>query len=327
MHGVAHGHDKVHSMPNGTRGLLQCLKEVFRQIKAIRETSGGEHPAEEVVDSIVEVLELKEFDAIISGSIAQTGDSHTDALVFKKCLSRYVRCLHEHCHDEDRPGTCVKRMKNELPAMINSPCRFKFHQVRMLELINSITCDQLGFVAGEHSQPFRSASMDYQLASLRYMTECFPNATTVDDFLHCQVEELTACFRYRRAAIHAYVSGRAMAMSISAMHAATNFADHYITQYAVKPMEQLQNPMRRYTMGVPPLEVKETKADNQRRAQCILKRLQYAKKNPSIECALYMHPVSETWMQIFDMQGRRRTTATKCLSSSVEPMDDDDDDH
>ena len=131
----------------------------------------------------------------------------------------------------------------------------------MLELINSTTYDQLGFVAIEFCGAFQpknaQASREYPLASLRYMPECFSNATSVDDFLDCQAKELTACFRSRRAAIHAYVSGRRMAMSTSAMHVAANITDHYITQYTVEPMEQLQNSMTRYTMGLPPLEIKE----------------------------------------------------------------------
>jgi hypothetical protein len=53
MRGFAHGHGKVHSIPDGVLGLLQCLKDVVEQINTIIDTSGGEQPAEEVVDSIV----------------------------------------------------------------------------------------------------------------------------------------------------------------------------------------------------------------------------------------------------------------------------------
>ena len=52
--GFAHGHGKVHSIPDGTRGLMQCLEDVLGEINALRETSGGEHPAQEKVDAIVE---------------------------------------------------------------------------------------------------------------------------------------------------------------------------------------------------------------------------------------------------------------------------------
>jgi hypothetical protein len=53
MRGFAHGHGKVHSIPDGVLGLLQCLKDVVEQINTIIDISGGEQPAEEVVDSIV----------------------------------------------------------------------------------------------------------------------------------------------------------------------------------------------------------------------------------------------------------------------------------
>ena len=43
--GFAHGHGKVHSIPDGTLGLLRCLKEVIEEIKAIEASSGGQHPA------------------------------------------------------------------------------------------------------------------------------------------------------------------------------------------------------------------------------------------------------------------------------------------
>ena len=41
--GFAHGHGKVHSIPDGTLGLLKCLEDVIEEIKAIQEASGGEH--------------------------------------------------------------------------------------------------------------------------------------------------------------------------------------------------------------------------------------------------------------------------------------------
>ena len=51
--GFAHGHGKVHSIPDGTTGLLQCLEEVMQEIKALQDASSGPHLAEETVESIV----------------------------------------------------------------------------------------------------------------------------------------------------------------------------------------------------------------------------------------------------------------------------------
>ena len=51
--GFAHGHGKVHSIPDGTLGLLRCLENVIKEINAIEEASGGEHPADDLVEGIV----------------------------------------------------------------------------------------------------------------------------------------------------------------------------------------------------------------------------------------------------------------------------------
>ena len=37
--GFAHGHGKVHSIPNGTRDLLQCLDDVVQEIEALQAPS------------------------------------------------------------------------------------------------------------------------------------------------------------------------------------------------------------------------------------------------------------------------------------------------
>ena len=50
--GFAHGHGKVHSIPDGTLGLLRRLQEVIDEIKTIEAASGGQHPAEELVEDI-----------------------------------------------------------------------------------------------------------------------------------------------------------------------------------------------------------------------------------------------------------------------------------
>ena len=51
--GFAHGHGKVHSIPDGTLGLLRCLEDVIKEIHALKVASGGEHPADDLVDGIV----------------------------------------------------------------------------------------------------------------------------------------------------------------------------------------------------------------------------------------------------------------------------------
>ena len=48
-----------------------------------------------------------------------------------------------------------------------------------------------------------------------------------------------------------------VAMSIVALHEAETIVDYYITKYAAKPMEQLQNLTTQYALGMRRLEEKE----------------------------------------------------------------------
>ena len=43
----------MHSIPDGTQGLLKCLEDVLEEIRAIETISGGIHPTEDVVEGIV----------------------------------------------------------------------------------------------------------------------------------------------------------------------------------------------------------------------------------------------------------------------------------
>ena len=489
--GFAHGHGKVHSIPDGTQGLLRCLEDVLKEINAIQEASGGAHPAEEVVDVIVanriqsynkslidsastrqyesatlpakqlgvmlpdapftekqqrqsrydggveadqvtprplvsvqpaepyahvsrnrrrlnfehqlrgndykelpltgcqlciaphyllpqsfgqefpfgdegeaddsDVAqlagppwvfdeasgELQHFLADLTGSIAQAHDFRADAIVFERCFGRDVRFLHHHDHDHDCSGTCVKNVKKKtkevLSEMIKAnrapPCRFEFYHVVMLQLcdkmtkirrrgkevvdtphiVNATTRNQFGSVALERPQPFRSASSDCALGSLRcnndfrYMPEGFPDATDLDQLFRCDVEQLAACFRSTRAAIKAYKSVRRMAMSVVAAHVAANIIDYYITKYAAKPMEQLQNLVTQYALGLRRLELEEAEEEkavgvaatgaqpvnDQARGRRVLLKLQYAANRSkwisSTECALYVHTEQQHW--------------------------------
>ena len=51
--GFAHGHGKCHSIPDGTRDLLKCLKKVALEIQALQNASDGAHLAEDVVEDLV----------------------------------------------------------------------------------------------------------------------------------------------------------------------------------------------------------------------------------------------------------------------------------
>ena len=108
-----------------------------------------------------------------------------------------------------------------------------------------------------------------------------------------------------------------MAMSIVALHVVATIVDYYITKYAAKPMEQLQNLVTQYALGIRRLELEEEQeetslftaidvsdqVDKQKdvkvRARRILLRLQHAANRSkwisSTECALFVHTEQQHW--------------------------------
>ncbi len=50
--GFAHGHGKIHSVPDGIQGLIGSLESVVREIKALEDANGGAHPAGEAVEAL-----------------------------------------------------------------------------------------------------------------------------------------------------------------------------------------------------------------------------------------------------------------------------------
>ena len=497
--GFAHGHGKIHSIPDGVTGLMQCLEDVTAEITALQADSSGLHPTDELVDSVVtkhtekynqkliasvttrqyesstltakqlghelpdspfsekqrrqsrydggleedavttrtlvpirpaelpahiardrrrlqfehqqcrneykevsltgcqlcisphyllphsfgqeprlgeegecdesDVLqlaglpwvfdqasgELLHFMADLTGRQAVAQDFHQDAVVFEKCFGRDVRFLHNHNHDHDCSGTCVKNVKKktklELTKMLKPnrapPCRFEFYHIVLLELldkttkirrrgkeivmepsiISTTTRNQLGSVALERPQPFRSASTDCGLVTLRsnndfrYMPKGFPDTKELEQAFRCDVSQLAACFRSLTAQIKAHKAVRHMAMTVVALHVAAKIIDFYITKYAAKPMEQLQNLVTQYALGLQRLEledetyeqVKQTEGgpvgdgahlatagkDTKVHARRVLLRLQTAANRSkwisSTECALYVHTEQQHW--------------------------------
>ena len=90
-----------------------------------------------------------------------------------------------------------------------------------------------------------------------------------------------------------------MALSIVALHVSANIVDYYITKYLAKPMEQLQNLITQYALGLRRLEDEEaadqqaTKTDPKVRAKRVTIRLQMAANRSSwisaTEAALFVH--------------------------------------
>ena len=102
-----------------------------------------------------------------------------------------------------------------------------------------------------------------------------------------------------------------MAFSVLVTHVAASVLDFYITKYAAKPMEQLQNLVTQYALGIQRLEADEAKEaaavsandlqkdDPKLRAKRVTLRLQFAADRASwvsaTECALYIMTEQTQW--------------------------------
>ena len=236
--------------------------------------------------------ELQHFFANLQGDVATDADFKRDAQNFEKNWARDVRFLHCHCHNHECSFTCIKNQKKkskeqqaeQLKSQRAPPCRFDFFHVVILkihidrltkirrrgkeivkhpDILSTTARNQFGLVALERPQPFRSASSDVGLATLRcnndfkFMPRGFPDAGVLVDLFRCDVEQLVACFQRLKATIKKYPVVQRMAMSIVALHVVATIVDYYITKYAAKPMEQLQNLTTQYALGMRRLEEKE----------------------------------------------------------------------
>jgi hypothetical protein len=116
--------------------------------------------------------------------------------------------------------------------------------------------NELGLVQVERPQPFRAATTDLGVASCRcnldfkYMPRGFAEIASVEEIFRCDVSQLAACTRFLTFRMRAHAALRRMALSIVALHAAAYIVDYYITKYAAKPMEQLQNLITPYALGI-----------------------------------------------------------------------------
>ena len=295
--------------------------------------------------------ELQHYLADLQGNIATAPDFHRDACEFEKSFALDVRFLHHYNHDHDCTGTCVKNMKNKtkeqlaklLKANRAPPCHFEcYHTVLLLiagkiqkirrrgkeivekpHILNTTSRNQFGLVALERPQPFRSPSTDCGLATLRcnndfrYMPRGFADATTLSESFRCDIQQLAACFRAMKGMIQTHAAVRRMAMSVVALHVVARIVDYYITKYAAKPMEQLQNLVTQYALGLKRLEVEEEQEktaiatagaveqrtnepdDVKARSLRVFRRLQHSANRSkwisSTECALFVHTEQQHW--------------------------------
>lgn len=200
---------------------------------------------------------------------------------FHVFLSRASCALSSPLHIQEELAQLLK-------ATRAPPCRFDFFHTVMLTIadkstkirrrgkeivdrpyiLSTTSRNQFGSVALERPQPFRSASSDCGLAALRcnndfrFMPRGFANSDALQEAFRCDGSTLAACFRKFKASIKAYDAVARMAMSIVAVHVVASVVDYYITKYAAKPMEQMQNLTTQYALGMRRLEDKQREQES-----------------------------------------------------------------
>lgn len=172
----------------------------------------------------------------MQGNVATPADFERDAQNFEKNWARDVRFLHHHCHNHECSFTCVKNQKNkskeqqgnQIKSHRAPPCRFDFFHIVILKIhidrltkirrrgkeivnqphiLSTTARNQFGVVALERPQPFRSASSDIGLVTMRcnndfkFMPRGFPDTETLVGAFRCGTNQLAACFQKLKAAI------------------------------------------------------------------------------------------------------------------------------
>ena len=133
----------------------------------------------------------------------------------------------------------------------------------------------------------------------KYMPRGFAALDNTEEIFRCDVSQLAACSRMLTFKMLEHTAMKRMALSIVALHVSANIVDYYITKYLAKPMEQLQNLITQYALGLRRLEDEEaadqqaTKTDPQVRARRVTIRLPMAANRSSwisaTEAALFVH--------------------------------------
>lgn len=145
--------------------------------------------------------------------------------------------------------------------------------------------NEFGLTQVERPQPFQAASSDLGVVccmcnlDFKYMPRGFAALDNVEEIFRCDVSQLAACSRMLTFKMLEHTAMRRMALSIVALHVAASIVDYYITKYVAKPMEQLQNLITQYALGLRRLEDEEatdhqaTKTDPKVRAKRVTIRL------------------------------------------------------
>ena len=219
------------------------------------------------------------------------------------CRFFFFRILELHLPDESGEEK-VRKVRRRGKELVYNPY-----------IIATNDRHEFGLTQVERPQPFRAATSDLGIASCRcnldfkYMPRGFVDVDNVEEIFRCDVSQLAACSRILTLKMLEHTAVKRMALSMVALHVAANIVDYYITKYVAKPMEQLQNLITQYALGLRRLEDEEaadrrledeeaadqqtSKTDPKVRAKRVMLRLQMAANRSSwissTEAALFVH--------------------------------------
>ena len=215
-------------------------------------------------------------------------DLTEDAMRYEEAFTHDFRWLSAHNHDHTCAATCIKKMKKatmeEKKKVLKSnrapPCRFWFLHVvtfaiqegakdivkrirrrgkRIVSeptICNTNEHNEYGLVEPERPQPFRSPSSDVMCngdrgnVDFRIMARGFPMGENIEKHVKCDAASLARCFPDIRFKDISQAAVRRMAYSVLALHVAAHNCDYYIVKYQCKSLEQLQNLVTQYAIGI-----------------------------------------------------------------------------
>ena len=228
------------------------------------------------------------------------------------------RFLHCHCHDHRCSFTCLKNIKKtmaEKRKLLKSnrapACRFSFFHIAAFAgkrvrrrgkrpqsetfIGTSEDPNEHGLVHVPRAHPFRSATSDVTMVSCRcncdfkFVVRGYPSANQEDNapIFKCENSLLPTLLNVPRKLLETRMSEtiRRCAYNIVAMHVASFNTDFYITKYATKPMEHLQNAVSCLALGLKRLEVEEETGQQPFEEKCRAKRVTLRLAAASNRCA------------------------------------------
>ena len=215
-------------------------------------------------------------------------DLAKDATRYEEAFAQDFRWLSAHNHNHTCAVTCIKKMqkstmeekRNVLKSKKAPPCRFWFLHVVIFAvwdgvkdvlkklrrrgkniveeptICNTNEHNEYGLVEPERPQPFRSPSSDVMCNGdrgnddFRIMAKGFPMGDNIEKHIKCDEASLARCFPDIPFKDISHAAVRRMAYSVVALHVAAHNCDYYIVKYQCKSLEQLQNLITQYAIGI-----------------------------------------------------------------------------